>query len=182
MVGLVLGGGAAVVATPRGANLTCLCDFYGEVTYDCPDGNATLKHICDGLYGTVEMWCPSEEDRCASWNATSKQWNADCSTYIESSGAARCECAVARSGVPKDVSTTSQKVDMASIYFGVLASPPDPSRALVMILALAALLFGCIVGDLYGRRLARLDAEAGEASGEVGNPGNLGGAAVAGGA
>ncbi|KAH8054673.1 hypothetical protein JL722_8614 [Aureococcus anophagefferens] len=123
---------------------------------------------CDGLPNVIEVVCPGVETACAAWNATAAAWRSSCEAVGGADGATTCVRDVDASGAaaPTDFSTEDEATDAGSVYFKNLTEPPDLSRALIMIYALA-LLGACVAAHAYGRRLDARDAAAARAASAV---------------
>ncbi|KAH8044447.1 hypothetical protein JL722_14696 [Aureococcus anophagefferens] len=137
-----------------GANLTCDCGFVGTKTFLCKDNATILNNTCDGGPGSsVEAFCPIMVDTCSSFaagaNGSAGSWVPTCETVEQDDGSTSCRPAA-------DFGISDEYGNVGDVYFSNLTSPPDLSRAVYVIYALAALIGACLFFHVYGNRLDRL--------------------------
>ncbi|KAH8071652.1 hypothetical protein JL721_4153 [Aureococcus anophagefferens] len=132
-----------------GANLTCDCGFVGTKTFLCKDNATILNNTCDGGPGSsVEAFCPIMVDTCSSFaagaNGSAGSWVPTCETVEQDDGSTSCRCDIFPDEPAADFGISDEYGNVGDVYFSNLTSPPDLSRAVYVIYALAALIGACL--------------------------------------
>ncbi|KAJ8608395.1 hypothetical protein CTAYLR_008162 [Chrysophaeum taylorii] len=135
------------------ANVTCACEYYGNVTYECADGTVLVKE-CDGLPGTYWVSCPTSTTDCRFWQEGS--WSTGCTAISTVSNVTTCRCSVP-STAQASMATGQKLSAMATAYTSQFDSAPDVGRALYMFMALGILLVACLLLVAAGCVLDRRD-------------------------
>ncbi|KAJ8612816.1 hypothetical protein CTAYLR_002034 [Chrysophaeum taylorii] len=143
--------------TNAGANLTCPCEFYGNVSHRCPDGTL-LTYACEGVQATFEVFCPSVQDGCLSWDPVALEWTEDsCEVATGADGSLRCACEIQPSSEAVDISSSTSVTGALSAYSASLTAKPDLGAAFHILLTCGIIFALCCLMSIFSRRLDRRD-------------------------
>uniref|UniRef100_A0A7S3JZP2 PKD/REJ-like domain-containing protein n=1 Tax=Aureoumbra lagunensis TaxID=44058 RepID=A0A7S3JZP2_9STRA len=148
----------ALTSIPYATNVSCPCDYVGNVSVKCPSG-AVVTRMCSGEPGTYNITCPRTLTSCLVWEDSLEKWgNAACSLSPSANGnKVSCSCSVTF-GSTSDFGVSNAVLKSYAAYAANITQGVDPEKALYMFICIGLVLLLCFFLAWYGAQLDKKDA------------------------